>query len=151
RKRVQTLKVATTEAVHLAFSPDSRRLAYVGLSPRSAQSNTPVGELKIWQTDTADPFLGVEDLPFIPYGMVAFSPDGKQLALAGNDRAVHVLDAQTGKESAVLRGDSDSPQHLAYRPDGKRLASSGLDGIVQLWDPVGRKNVRTLRGGTAPT
>ena len=80
---------------------------------------------------------------------MAFSPDGKQLALAGDDRAVHVLDAETGKERAVFRGDSASPQLLAYRPDGKLLASSGLDGIVQLWDPVSRKNVRTLRGDAA--
>jgi WD40 repeat protein/tRNA A-37 threonylcarbamoyl transferase component Bud32/tetratricopeptide (TPR) repeat protein len=151
RKRVQTLRVVSTEAGHLAFSPDSRRLAYVGLSPRAAQSNTPVGELKIWQTDTADLLLSVEDLPVVPYGMVTFSPDGKQLAFAANDRAVHVMDAQTGKDSAMLRADSDSPVCLAYRPDGKLLASSGLDGIVQLWDPVGRKNVRTLRGGTALT
>jgi WD40 repeat protein/serine/threonine protein kinase/tetratricopeptide (TPR) repeat protein len=148
-KPVRTLKVVTRTPMHMAFSPDSRRLAYAGLSPRSAQSNTPVGELKIWQTDTAEALLSVEDLPFAPNGTMAFSPDGRQLALAADDRAVHVLDTQTGKERAAFRGDSESLQLVAYRPDGKLLASEGIDGIVQLWDPVSRKNVRTLRGGAS--
>jgi WD40 repeat protein len=107
-----------------------------------------VGELKIWQTDTAEALLSVEDLPFAPNGIVAFSPDGKQLALPGDDRAVHVLDSETGKERTVFRGENVHLQLVAYSRDGKLLACEGPDGIVELWDPASRKNVRTLRGGT---
>jgi WD40 repeat protein/tetratricopeptide (TPR) repeat protein len=151
-KRVRPLNVVTRTPVHLAFSPESRRLAYVGLSARSAQSNSGLGELKIWQTDTAEVLVSVEDLPFAPNnGSVAFSPDGKQLALAASDRGVHLLDAQTGKERTALRADGDSPVGLAYRPDGKLLASTGSDGIVQLWDPLSYKNVRTVRAEPVPS
>ena len=146
-KLLQTLKAVNPQPLHLAFSPNSQRLAYIARSRRSSQSNPSVSELKIWRTDTVEVLLSVEDLPVRPQGMVAFSPDGKQLALTADDRAVHVLDTETGKERAVLRGDSVSPELVAYSPDGKLLASEGIDGIVQLWNPVSRKSVRTLRGG----
>jgi WD40 repeat protein/serine/threonine protein kinase len=147
-KLVQRLKGVTSRPRHMAFSPDSRRLVYVGHSPRSAASNRGVDELKIWQTDTGEVLLSVDELPVAPNGKVAFSPDGKQVALAADDLAVHVLDAQTGKERAVLRGVSANPVLLAYCPDGKLLASTGGDGVVQLWDPVSRKKVRTIRSET---
>ena len=142
-KRVHTLKTATRWPVHMAFSPDSRRLAYVAITPELGVRGR---ELKTWKTETGEALLSVEDLPFVPRE-VAFSPDGKQLALAADDRAVHVLDAETGKERAALRGDSASPEDVAYRPDGKLIASCGRDGIVQLWDPARLTCVRTLRGG----
>jgi WD40 repeat protein len=143
-KLVHTLKTAARWPVHMAFSPDSRRLAYVAITP---EFGVRVRELKTWKTETGEALLSVEDLPFVP-GEVVFSPDGKQLALTADDRAVHVLDAETGKERRALRADSASPKDVAYRPDGTLIASCGLDGIVQLWDPVRLQCVRTLRGGT---
>jgi WD40 repeat protein/serine/threonine protein kinase len=149
-KPVRTLNGVSRTPIHIAFSPESRRLAFVGLPARAAQSNSGVGELKIWQTDTAEALLSLEDLPFAPNGFVAFSPDGKQLALPGDDRAVHVLDTETGKERAVYRGEEVHRQFVAYSPDGKLLLCEGPDGIVQLFDSASRKHVRTLRGGTSP-
>jgi WD40 repeat protein len=57
---------------------------------------------------------------------VAFSPDGKRLASACQDKTVRVWDAQTGQELLSLKGHTAKVNSVAYSPDGKRLASSSL-------------------------
>jgi WD40 repeat protein/tRNA A-37 threonylcarbamoyl transferase component Bud32 len=154
RQLVRTLTGFTGACRGIAFSPDSQRLAYLVQYPSSTQPNAAAAGLKIWQTGTGSVLLEVANLPVKPAGnanetgKLAFSPDGQQLALGAEDRAVHVWDAQTGKERPVLRGESESPDLVAYSPDGKLLASTGRDGIIQLWNPVSRARIRTLRGDT---
>jgi WD40 repeat protein len=63
-----------------------------------------------------------------------FSPDGKRIATASNDRTVKLWDAQTGKDHLPLAGHDVPVIHVAFRPDGKRLASASADGTVRLWD-----------------
>jgi WD40 repeat protein len=77
---------------------------------------------------------------------VAWSPDGKRLASAGEDCDVHVWDAANGREVQVLKGHNSSVRGLAWSPDGKRLASASEDTTVQIWDPLGGKGLLTLRG-----
>ena len=147
-KPAQALKGAAGDPTCMVFSPDSGRVAYTAaphLPPRGAGP----GQVKIWEAETGKALLSLDDLPYGPAGAVAFSPDGKRLALAADDRAVHLLDAATGKELAAFRGDVASPVALAFSPDGKLLASSGEDGIVWLWDLASRKHLRSLVGDSA--
>jgi WD40 repeat protein/tRNA A-37 threonylcarbamoyl transferase component Bud32 len=70
---------------------------------------------------------------------VAFSPDGKRLAVASNDNTVKVWDTQTGRELLSLRGPTGAVDSVAFGPDGKRLASGGpmkdyVTGEVKVWD-----------------
>src|SRR5262249_35318850 len=61
---------------------------------------------------------------------VAYSPDGKRLASASDDKTGKVWDAQTGKELLTHQGLGYS---VAFSPDGKRLASGGTY-EVRVWD-----------------
>jgi WD40 repeat protein len=64
----------------------------------------------------------------------AFSPDGKQMALALSTGGFVVIDVAGGKELRHVAGRRNSGASLAYSPDGKVLAAAALDGTVQTWD-----------------
>lgn len=68
---------------------------------------------------------------------MAFSPDGRTLVSAGEDRTVRLWDAATGKPIGTsLTGHTDWVGAVAFSPDGRTMASAGGDRTVRLWDVV---------------
>ncbi len=63
---------------------------------------------------------------------LAFSPDGRCLATAGQDALLRVWDAQNWKLVAELAGHTLPVQAVAFSSDGKLLASAGKDG-ARIW------------------
>src|SRR5207253_298330 len=70
---------------------------------------------------------------------VAFSPDGKTLAMASREGSVLLWDVVGGKLLERLKGHSSAVGAVTFSPDGRTLATGGGDQTVRLW------NVQTRR------
>jgi WD40 repeat protein len=62
----------------------------------------------------------------------AFSPDGRLVAGAGSDHALHIWDAQTGLPLAALEHPS-AVLSLDFSPDGRLIATGCADGNARVW------------------
>ena len=88
-----------------------------------------LGTARVFRADTGQPLFG---LPTSVYGG-AFSPEGGQLAVFGQDRIIRVWDVRHGLELWQLRGHLSSITQVAYRPDGRLIASASREGVIKIW------------------
>ncbi len=79
---------------------------------------------------------------------IAYSPDGKRLATASDDKSAKVWDAATGQELLTLCCHEAVVYGIAYSPDGGRLATSSTDKTAKIWDAATGQELLTLRGHT---
>jgi WD40 repeat protein len=109
-----------------SFSPDGRLVA---TSRANEESKTFVG---CWDIAKASPLWEAEQQDTA--GPIVFSPDGKVIASADLQGAVHLWSAEGGKKLATLRGHDEFARCLVFSPDGRRLLSGGQDTTMLLWD-----------------
>jgi WD40 repeat protein/serine/threonine protein kinase/tetratricopeptide (TPR) repeat protein len=90
-----------------------------------------------------------------PVHAVAFSPAGRRLASASEDKNVKIWDLAIGKEIRTLTGHSRMVTCVAWSADGRFLASGsgvwdeGRPGEVKVWDAITGREFRNLTGPTA--
>jgi len=138
------------EGVAVAFSPDGRTLA-TGCGPGGANPGGGVGTLKLFDVATRAPIAGPSTSVDAPVSQVAFSPDGKILAVGseGSDAEADIGGGTFLFDAATLRqlGNpliGDGPvSSVAFSPDGATLASGAEQGGIQLW------SVAVATGGAA--
>jgi len=135
---------AANPACAVAFAPDGKTLA-VG-SGRSLDQvwaamtvvppptgGTRLGRVTLWGVDSG------QELAALPAGVsgvysLAFSPDGKLLAMGSSEAFVKLWRLDSPTEPRTLRGHTALIRSLVFSPDGKTLASASHDLTVRLWD-----------------
>jgi hypothetical protein len=113
----------------LAFSPDNKVLVSGSNYFDQARGNVNVFEVQAWDTATGKKLFHVQR-DNANGQTLAFAPDGKALALAGQGGTVGLWDAVTGKELRPLDmagagGWVNTP--LVFASDGKTLAAGMMD------------------------
>jgi RNA polymerase sigma factor (sigma-70 family) len=76
---------------------------------------------------------------------LAYSPDGKYLATASEDRTVWLREAATGRPLFHFQEPTNQVVHLAFSPDSKTLAAPGVQQEVWLWDTATGKLLHHLK------
>jgi WD40 repeat protein len=76
---------------------------------------------------------------------IAFSPDGTQLATAGDDRQVQLWSVRDWSPAGTLAG-NERFKSVAYSPNGKWIATGAGNGTIAIWDSSSRRPLRELTG-----
>jgi WD40 repeat protein len=139
-RRLTVLGSHEHPVVHLAVSPDGKRIASHG----DHENN-----IRLWDGVTGREVAVLRgDLEYP--GDLAFSPDGSRLVSGGvyPDNTVRLWEAATGRLIAARPGHKNTTLWVAFSPDGRRIVSASLDQTARLWDGVTGQPITPLRGHT---
>jgi WD40 repeat protein/tetratricopeptide (TPR) repeat protein len=148
---VLVLRGHTGEITSVAFSPDGGHLATASSSGADVEDPDESGEVKVWDAST-----GRESFSFNGYKggalCLAYSRDGKRLAVGSGDGTLTILDPVAGRQVVAFKGHADPVCSVSFSADGRRLASGSFFAPmaaprdVKVWDAGSGQELLSLRG-----
>ncbi|MGI8775575.1 MAG: AAA family ATPase [Actinomycetota bacterium] len=122
-----------TGAFDTAFSADGARLAV---------TSRDLLEVAVFDLETGRRAFDLRG-DRLPVDAVAWSPDGRFIATAGNGMIARVWEAATGRPLFTLSAHTGPVFTVDWSPDSSRLVTGGLDGVAIVWD-VTERDAREL-------
>ncbi len=129
-----------------AASPHQAILAFVGQSLPDPFDNAALSQTTVTMVEAGTGkersryFTAINEV-----NELAFSKDGKLLALGGSDGTIRVLESQTGREINLLRCDNGRVVSLAFHPDGQHLISTNDKEEVKVWEATAKQDGRVFQ------
>jgi eukaryotic-like serine/threonine-protein kinase len=122
-ERDTKLDLDVPEGVDASFSPDGKLFAVAST----------LGYARVWDTATWREAATLRDF-LLGVHSVAFSPDGKRLALgSGGKEAIKLYDMESHQEVLTLEGHGAEFYPSRFSPDGNILVSHNNEGVLYLW------------------
>jgi WD40 repeat protein len=133
----------------VAIASDGKSIASWGKEPNRDPSKMdepgPSETVQLWDVATRKETQQFQiDAPD-NVSLVAFSPNGKCIAVHGDRSTIYLFDTGTGKlkhRVACRRG----VLSLVFSPDGKSLGAIDNEGVCQIWDPATGKRIDVFAG-----
>ena len=133
----------------LAMHPDGRRL-FAGVTKSMGR----LGAVVVWDIRSVPPTRrATHEAGKGVASLAVLTPD--TLAVGSSDGVIRVMDAESGKTTALLEGHDNIVAALVALAGGDRggsgggLASGGFDSMVRVWNVGARTCARVLAGHTA--
>jgi len=136
--------VCGDEKLRLWTLPEGRLLRTIDLSGRSIDilvisddsgriaAGDHRGGYTVWDTSTGAQQMRVQ-MPFYPSAL-AFSPDGKRLAIAPVGEPVQIYDPASGRKLLELSRTTGGSTAIVFSRDGARIATADADTVVRIYD-----------------
>ncbi len=112
---------------NIVFSPDGIRFA-VGFLPESTGTPLPniFPRLRLYDAENGMLVFDLTDPDLFPNRGIAFSPDGRVIAVLGQGDDVFLLDAATGAIIGKLPGHGGAARSAAFNPTGDLFLSTTI-------------------------
>ena len=129
----------------LAFHPKRQLLAVAGGVPGAS------GSVILWDWKADAAIGGIGEFQDIATA-VAFSPDGRQLAIASADKSAQIYQVKENAGQielvAALTGHAGPILSIQFAPDAKTVLTCSTDRSLKLWEAQSGKLIRTFTNHT---
>lgn len=121
-RQVHKLPGSGEPVLSLAFAPDQKSLAGAFFK----------GTFKVWDLDSGkQKFEGHSQLG---RPSIAFSSDGRHLAVGMTEYVTEILDVDTGRSLRHFLFPKGPPSLIFFSPDGNKLFAATRDGYIYCWN-----------------
>jgi WD40 repeat protein len=137
--RARTNMALVTEARRFVFSPDNRLVAALDRG----------GTVELW--DAASRLVRTNFSLESATGFggflfaVAFSPNGRTLAVGCQDDAIQLWDTTTARLIGTCTGHKQNVWSVAFSPDGQTLVTASDDNTVRFWNVATQQELISIR------